>query len=199
MVVVNGAIIALPTIVRGARNPELWVTVEPAGTGTVTLTPAGTACPKPAGVLECASYTTALSPPGGPTVSFKATSAPGYYFVAWALNGSYLATGIAANNPDSWVMNASYALTAYFQAEPEPTGQSQWVRYAGNPVLTANPNPSAWDSAAVWVARPFLFPNGTFGMAYDGCCSNGDGIGLATSPDGTTWTKVNDVATAAQF
>ena len=182
------------------RNPgslnsyKLWVTVEPTGGGTVKLSPAGTACPSiPAGVTKCAAYTTALSPPYGPTVSFTATPAPGYYFVGWALNGSYLATGIAANNPDSWVMNASYALTAYFQAEPEPMGQNQWVRYPGNPVLTANPNSSAWDNDEVGSAEPFLFPNGTFGMAYDGCCYNDVQIGLATSPDGSIWTKVSNV------
>ena len=112
---------------------HLWVTVEPTGAGTVKLSPAGTACPTtPAGVTKCVTYTTALSPPYGPTVSFTATPASGYYFVAWALNGSYLATGIPANNPDTWVMNASYALTAYFQA------QNQWVRYPGNPVLTTS-------------------------------------------------------------
>ena len=165
---------------------HLWVTVEPTGAGTVTLNPAGTACTPPAGVTKCVTYTTALTPPYGPTVSFTATPASGYYFVAWALNGSYLATGIPANNPDTWVMNASYALTAYFQA------QNQWVRYQGNPVLTANPTPSAWDNNEVWIPRPFIFPNGTFGMAYYGCC-NQAAIGLATSPDGTTWTRVNNV------
>ncbi|MGA8904763.1 MAG: hypothetical protein WB661_07120, partial [Candidatus Bathyarchaeia archaeon] len=165
---------------------KLWVTVEPTGAGTVKLSPAGTACPTtPAGVTKCAVYTTALLPPNGPTVSFTATPAPGYYFVAWALNGSYLSTGIPANNPDSWVMNASYALTAYFQA------QNQWVRYPGNPVLTTSTN--SWDSDVVFDSKAFLFPNGTFGMAYFGCCT-GYGIGLATSPDGRTWTKVSNAA-----
>jgi len=194
--VVSGALVATPPPPvngDGTSTYNLWVTVEPTGAGTVQLSPVGTACPTPAGVTKCAAYTTALSPPYGPTVSFTATPASGYYFVAWALNGSYLSTGIPANNPDTWVMNASYALTAYFQAESEPMGQNQWVRYPGNPVLTANPNPSAWDNNMVFVPRPFVFPNGTFGMAYLGCCNAGRQIGLATSPDGSTWTRVNNV------
>ena len=190
---ISGALVATPPPPVNAilYTYHLWVTVEPTSAGSVLLggTP-GSACTPPAGVLQCEMYTTSDSPPSGPTVSFTATAAAGYYFVAWALNGSYLATGIVANNPDSWVMNASYALTAYFQA------QNQWVRYPRNPVLTTSTN--SWDSDVVYDSKPFLFPNGTFGMAYFGCCT-GYGIGLAISPDGRTWTKESNVANNGPF
>ena len=194
LTVVSGALVATPPppVNADSFTYHLWVTVEPTGAGTVALSPAGTTCPTtPAGVTKCVTYATTSLPPNGQTVSFTATPASGYYFVAWALNGSYLSTGIPANNPDTWVMNASYALTAYFQAESYPMGQNQWVRYPENPVLTTSTN--SWDSDVVYDSKPFLFPNGTFGMVYFGCCT-GYGIGLAKSPDGRTWTKVSNVA-----
>lgn len=59
---------------------------------------------------------------------------------------------------------------------------SDWVRFAGNPVLTGTVG--MWDEG--FVADPFVIAaNGTYTMYYDSEVS----IGLATSPDGTTWTK----------
>jgi len=62
-----------------------------------------------------------------------------------------------------------------------------WVKYAGNPVLTVA-SPGAWDGENIWSVYIIVE-----GAAYKMWYSGGDGtnfrIGYATSPDGVTWTK----------
>jgi predicted GH43/DUF377 family glycosyl hydrolase len=66
-----------------------------------------------------------------------------------------------------------------------------WTKYAGNPVVDAGP--SAWDS--VWAFAPVvIFDGSTCRMWYSGADTfpmwEGNlRIGLATSSDGTAWTK----------
>jgi uncharacterized repeat protein (TIGR01451 family) len=58
-----------------------------------------------------------------------------------------------------------------------------WTKYGSNPVLTPG-GPGEWDES--WVVWPTVIKNGsTYEMWY---LSNGM-AGLATSPDGITWTK----------
>jgi len=65
----------------------------------------------------------------------------------------------------------------------------QWAK-SPSPVFSPSSDPSAWDSGAVY--SPSVYFNGTtFGLWYSGF---GQGIiapqiGLATSPDGRTWTR----------
>ena len=70
-------------------------------------------------------------------------------------------------------------------------GGIPWTREAGNPILTKGAG-GAWDNGFVSDSRVFLV-NGTWYMFYCGRGSvvgAGGRIGLATSSDGITWTKV---------
>ncbi|HEX9709285.1 MAG TPA: hypothetical protein VGB42_04875, partial [Candidatus Thermoplasmatota archaeon] len=62
-----------------------------------------------------------------------------------------------------------------------------WTKYSGNPVLS--PTASAWDSA--YVQAPVVFhENGSWTMYYHGTTSSVNfQFGMATSSDGTNWTK----------
>ncbi len=68
--------------------------------------------------------------------------------------------------------------------------QGEWHRYMGNPVL--GPSADGWDSR--FVLDPAVIKDGNeYKMYY---CAYGVypiAIGLATSPDGITWTRRNDV------
>ena len=161
------AVVVLPSY-------KLIVSVNPGSSaGSVALTPAG------------GTYA------AGTTVSFKATANTGWYFVAWALNysdtdsvwGNEYSAYYSNQNPASLAMNRTYILTAYFQQ------QNQWTRYAGNPILTGTLG--AWDQSEAWGPQVFQYPNGTYGMIYNGYSSaTGEpAIGLATSSDGLTWNK----------
>ena len=148
----------------GSVTYPLSVTVNPSGTGTVVLSPAG------------GSY------PADQTVTATASPASGYYFVAWALDAvAYYGNYTSNSNPISIVMNSAHKLTAYFEA------QNQWTRAASNPILT--PSSSGWDSYWMWNPRVFTYPNGTLGMIYGGRDGSGWEFGLATSPDAVHWTK----------
>ncbi len=61
----------------------------------------------------------------------------------------------------------------------------QWTRYSGNPVF--RPSASGWDSFSVFASAHFVY-NGQFYLSYVGKPQNG--IGLATSPDAITWSRV---------
>jgi predicted GH43/DUF377 family glycosyl hydrolase len=61
-----------------------------------------------------------------------------------------------------------------------------WTKYAGNPVLTPGPA-GAWDADTVCEPR-VVHPGNLYFMFYTHCAGS-HGIGLATSPDGKTWTK----------
>ncbi len=67
-----------------------------------------------------------------------------------------------------------------------PTNITQWYKYSGNPILS--PTSATWDSSHVQL--PTVIFNGTgYWMWYDGRSGSSWAIGLATSPDGMTWTK----------
>ena len=177
--------VLLAVAVSGAHLPAPVSAVVPSYKLIVSVNPGSSA------------GSVALTPAGGTyvantTVSFKATANTGWYFVAWALNysdtdpvwGNKYSGYYSNQNPASLKMNSTYVLTAYFQQ------QNQWIRYSGNPILTATPG--TWDQDYVWNPQVFQYPNGTFGMVYLGCCNTASGnnaIGLATSSDGVNWRK----------
>lgn len=157
-----------------ATTYPLTVTVSPTSAGTVALTPA------PVGGTYAANT----------IVSAKATAAAGYYFVGWSLDPSYTTWGYAGNNSTLQIkMDKSHDLTAIFQA------QNQWTRSPGNPVLSAAWPVGGWDRDWAKEPRPFIYPDGTYGMVYRGGAwpwSGGIGsgaFGLATSTNGVQWTK----------
>jgi predicted GH43/DUF377 family glycosyl hydrolase len=61
-----------------------------------------------------------------------------------------------------------------------------WTKYSGNPVLSPGPA-GAWDADTVCEPR-VVHPGNLYFMFYTHCAGS-HGIGLATSPDGKTWTK----------
>lgn len=64
-------------------------------------------------------------------------------------------------------------------------------KYPDNPVLNVGPEGS-WDEKAV--VEPFVIVDGdTYKMWYGGFDGTNYRIGYATSPDGKTWTKADDV------
>ena len=75
--------------------------------------------------------------------------------------------------------------------------QTEWEKYPGNPVFDVEPS-GAWDGAGA-ISGPILFNGTEYKMWYTGYPSHSDGmwrvglatsrVGLATSPDGITWTK----------
>ena len=175
-VAVSGAHLSSP--VWAVTSYKLIVVVNPGSTaGSVALTPAG------------GTYV------AGATVSFKATANTGWYFVGWALNysntdpvmGNAYSGYYSNQNPASLTMNHNYVLTAYFQQ------QNQWVRYSGNPILTATAG--SWDKDEVW--NPQVIGPGSDGgylMVYNGCCNatppfDYNAFGRAHSFDGLHWTK----------
>jgi hypothetical protein len=161
-----------------AVNNTITVKVLPTGAGTVTALPALSVLP-------------------GVTLTLTAVPAAGYYFQAWVLenmnNGTY---GYYSNvNPTKLKTDSTggvaYAVIAYFQQV------NQWVRYQGNPILSKSADPTSWFSDYVSQPKVFARPDGSFGMAFEGCgpltttssfpiynCR----IGLATSVNGFTWT-----------
>ena len=65
-----------------------------------------------------------------------------------------------------------------------------WTKYSGNPVMVGGPN--GWDSAHVW-AGPVITNDSHYKMWYAGQPRDYPGsIGLATSPDGFSWSKYSE-------
>ena len=64
-----------------------------------------------------------------------------------------------------------------------------WTKYPGNPVVAYGPKGSLNDK---WVYRPVVISTGSSYMMYYGFLSQTDtyGFGVATSPDGISWTKL---------
>jgi predicted GH43/DUF377 family glycosyl hydrolase len=62
----------------------------------------------------------------------------------------------------------------------------QWVKYAGNPILS--PTPRTWDADYVTSPR-VLYDGKIFRMWYQGGFSGNTRIGYATSIDGISWVK----------
>ena len=66
--------------------------------------------------------------------------------------------------------------------------QTTWYKYPDNPVLLCGPS-GEWDDKEL-APDIIIYENGTYRMWYDGVNSSGfRNGGLATSPDGTNWTK----------
>lgn len=63
----------------------------------------------------------------------------------------------------------------------------EWTKFASNPVLDVGPT-GAWDAGQVSVPTVARVGGG-YHMWYSVGISGASGIGHATSPDGTTWTK----------
>jgi sucrose-6-phosphate hydrolase SacC (GH32 family) len=79
---------------------------------------------------------------------------------------------------------------ASFGVATSPDGIT-WTKYAGNPILTHGSN-TEWDRS--WIESPAVLWDsaaGTYLMWYSGVdtLTWRIGVGLATSPDGFTWTK----------
>jgi len=68
--------------------------------------------------------------------------------------------------------------------------QTEWTKYAGNPILEPGP-PGSWD--VNWLLESFVLVDDTiFHMWYGGQDGSEMRIGYATSPDGLEWTKNED-------
>ena len=76
---------------------------------------------------------------------------------------------------------------------PSTYATTQWVKYAGNPVLT--PTEGGWDSDFVTTPR-VIFDGNMYRMWYQGGHSGVNHIGYATSSDGYTWVKHGIVLSA---
>ena len=68
----------------------------------------------------------------------------------------------------------------------ESTDGIAWTKYAGNPVLTPGAS-GAWDADTV--CEPRVIHVGNLYYMFYTHCAGSHGIGLATSPEGKTWTK----------
>jgi hypothetical protein len=66
-------------------------------------------------------------------------------------------------------------------------GQTEWIKYEGNPVLTVG-GAGSWDSAWAGVLS-VLAEGGGYRAWYIGSSADAMAIGYATSPDGASWTK----------
>ena len=65
----------------------------------------------------------------------------------------------------------------------------EWTRYPGNPLIVPGPSGS-WDAAGATFASVILdTAAGEYRMYYHGYTGSTHQVGLATSPDGLTWTK----------
>jgi hypothetical protein len=72
---------------------------------------------------------------------------------------------------------------------PRPYNPGEWTRYPGNPILTEGP-PGAWDDhGATFASVIYDSLASEFRMYYHGFSGSTHQIGLATSPDGLTWSK----------
>jgi hypothetical protein len=65
--------------------------------------------------------------------------------------------------------------------------QTNWIKYAGNPILDIGPSGS-WDDRHHWNPH-VIFDNTTYHMWYSGSDGNNFRVGYATSEDGIKWTK----------
>jgi len=156
----------------------LTVTVSPTGAGTVALSPAG------------GSYA------NNTVVTATATATSGNYFVAWGLDGQYVATDQnywpydGNSNSVKVTVRSAHKLVAFFQP------YNQWTKAPGNPVLAATWTQNSWMKNVASSPRPLRFQDGTFGMVYLGANWNWDEnhtvFMLATSINGYQWTWHQD-------
>ncbi len=86
--------------------------------------------------------------------------------------------------------DAAGVFAAYDGFEVEASGNpGEWSRYAGNPLITEGPA-GAWDDHGATFASVIRDDAaGEYRMYYHGFSGSTHQIGLATSPDGLTWTK----------
>jgi len=73
------------------------------------------------------------------------------------------------------------------EASAAPVSPVKWARYANNPVLSCGPSGS-WDDASI-MSRCVIQDAGELKLYYTGWDGSDYAIGLATSADGTSWTK----------
>jgi hypothetical protein len=82
---------------------------------------------------------------------------------------------------------ATFLVLIFFSTSTRLFAQTNWQKYAGNPVLVPGP-PGAWDDHWMF-SGDVLFENTTYHMWYSSFDSINTRIGYATSPDGIAWTK----------
>lgn len=91
----------------------------------------------------------------------------------------------------SFAMILLIVLSVFLIVTAEVEAQSEWVKYADNPVLNIGLSGS-WDDLGVW-ACDVIFDGAAYKMWYSGHRTNQFiRIGLATSLDGITWTRYSN-------
>jgi hypothetical protein len=138
-----------------------------------------------------AALVSGVIPPGlvldGPNLTLSGTP-----LVAGSYTFSLIATGGGSNClPAVPVRTNVQTFTLLVNKGSQPTrGASNWVRASDFPVI--QPTPGAWDGFAIRSASVFVvYANDTYRLYYEGEDSQTHTrqIGLATSPDGRSWTK----------
>jgi uncharacterized repeat protein (TIGR01451 family) len=119
------------------------------------------------------TWTGSLNAGGLVTVTFGATVSQ-----TASLGTSIVNTAIISGGGETFNRTATFNID----------GQAcNLTKYAGNPVLKVGAN-GAWDDAAIW--RPIVLKEGSiYKMWYSASDGTTRRIGLATSPNGITWTK----------
>lgn len=131
-----------------------------------------------------------------------ATSKDGISWTKYAGNPVMTATSVDQGYIASpYVVKLVATYDMWYTGRNTPYTQSNWILFATSfdgvhwskwpsPVLQPSTNPSDWDSGAVY--SPSIYYNGTtFWLWYSGLRQNSTAaqIGIATSPDGSTWTR----------
>ena len=93
------------------------------------------------------------------------------------------------------ILIATFLILAVASVPNTYAGTTQWVKYAGNPVLT--PTEGAWDSDFVTTPR-VIYDGTSYRMWYQGGHSGISQIGYATSLNGISWIKHGIVLSPGQ-
>jgi predicted GH43/DUF377 family glycosyl hydrolase len=115
-----------------------------------------------------------------PTPDLDAWDAEGYVNTMLVVDGTYhlFYQGHEHGSP---------LLRFYDIGHATSTDGTNWVKDPANPVLTRG-DAGEWDEDGV-VGAAVIHDGTGFRMWYGGSIGEGDAVGYATSPDGTTWTK----------
>ncbi len=121
---------------------------------------------------------------GQPPAAYGTPLAAGVYtFTVSAASNIYCISEPTETNAHTFTISIAPS-----SSTASPPGSANWRRYAGNPVLAAAAN--GWDNGQI--ASPSVLKVGSsYLMYYEGqdTATHTWQIGLATSPDGTTWSK----------
>lgn len=104
--------------------------------------------------------------------------------------------GVSWNASNAWRDSLFGGLRGSFQSLTRDEGEcwlyaspTDWNKYSNNPILQNGPS-SSWDMSGV--SFPYIIYNGTGYMMWFTGAGPDARIGLATSPDGMTWTKYSE-------